>query len=165
MQCQICSDNEATIHLTEISDGVRKEMHICEYCAAEQGIIVKSQLPINELLSGLLASTPSEDELSQPEQTQLQCPICGFTLEHFRKEAVLGCPYDYEIFEKSLSSLIEKVQNRKKTHCGKVPSKVPLDTKKQIEMLNIKKQLAEAVKAENYELAAKLRDQIEGKKQ
>jgi len=61
MQCQICNDNEATIHLTEISGGDRKEMHICESCAAEQGIIVKSQIPINELLSGLLASTPSED--------------------------------------------------------------------------------------------------------
>ena len=161
MQCQNCKTNTATIHLTEISGGDRKEMHICESCAAEQGIIVKSQIPINELLSGLLASTPSEDELSGSAETKLQCPRCGLTLEDFRKEAVLGCPYDYEIFEKPLSSLIENVQNGKTVHCGKVPSRAPADAKKQIELLNLKKQLEEAVKAENYELAAKLRDQIE----
>jgi len=74
---------------------------------------------------------------------------------------VLGCPYDYEIFEKPLSNLIENIQNGKTVHCGKVPSRAPADAKKQIELLNLKKQLEEAVKAENYELAAKLRDQIE----
>ena len=62
MQCQICNKSEATIHLTEIADGVRTEMHICEHCAAEQGIAVKSQMPINELLSSLLASQPSDED-------------------------------------------------------------------------------------------------------
>ena len=52
MQCQICHKNGATIHLTEITGGQRTEMHICEQCAAEQGIAVKSHIPINELLSG-----------------------------------------------------------------------------------------------------------------
>jgi hypothetical protein len=33
MQCQICNKNDATIHLTEIADGVRAEMHICEHCS------------------------------------------------------------------------------------------------------------------------------------
>ena len=63
MQCQICQKNEATIHLTEIVEGLRSEMHICERCAQEQGIAVKSQIPLNELLSGLLASAPSDDEM------------------------------------------------------------------------------------------------------
>ena len=65
MHCQICNKNEATIHLTEIVDGMRSEMHICEHCAAEQGIAVKSHIPINELLSSLLAVQPSDDELSE----------------------------------------------------------------------------------------------------
>ena len=100
MQCQICNKNDATIHLTEIADGVRTEMHICEQCAIEQDIAVKSHIPINELLSNLLAVQPSDDELFGPSEQKLACPNCGFTLEQFRKEGALGCPRDYEVLRK-----------------------------------------------------------------
>ncbi len=160
MQCQICNKNDATIHLTEITDGKRAELHICENCAAEQGIAVKSHIPVNELLSGLLAAQPSDDDLSAQAQQQVQCPHCGLTLAQFHKEGVLGCPYDYEVFEKSLLPLIEKAHNDKTTHCGKLPSKTPKDTKKQVKLLNLRQQLDAAVQSEDYELAAKLRDKI-----
>ncbi len=162
MQCQICSKNDATIHLTEIADGVRAEMHICEHCAHEQGIAVKSQIPLNELLSSLLAVQPSDEELFGPAEkgASISCPHCGFTLEKFRKEAVLGCPYDYEIFEKPLRRLIEKAHNGKTAHCGKVPSKTSAGTKKQIKLITLKQQLEAAVQSEDYETAAKLRDKI-----
>ncbi len=160
MQCQICNENDATIHLTEITDGRRTEMHICEHCAAEQGLAVKSQIPINELLSSLLAVQPTDDELSGPSQQQRSCPHCNITLEQFRKEGVLGCPYDYEVFEKSLLPLIERAHDGRTTHCGKLPSKTPKDTKKQVELLNLRQQLEAAVQSEDYELAAKLRDKI-----
>jgi protein arginine kinase activator len=160
MQCQICSKNEATIHLTEITDGMRSEMHICEHCAAEQGIAVKSQIPINELLSHLLAAQPAEEELLGPSEKGVSCPKCGFTLEQFRKEAVLGCPYDYAVFEKSLAPLIKKAHDGNTTHSGKVPSKTPEPTKKQITLLKLRQQLEAAVRSEDYEQAAKLRDKI-----
>jgi protein arginine kinase activator len=160
MQCQICRKKEATIHLTEITDGVRSEMHICENCAEEQGIAIKSQIPLNELLGSLLASAPSDDEISGTSEEKLSCPQCGFTLEQFRREAVLGCPYDYEVFEKSFLPLIEKAHNGKTSHCGKVPSKTPRSTKKQIELIRLRQQLDSAVQKEDYEQAAKLRDKI-----
>jgi protein arginine kinase activator len=160
MQCQICNKNEATIHLTEIADGVRTEMHLCELCAHEQGIAIKTNIPINELLSNLLAVQPADDQLSGHSDKSLSCPHCGFTLDQFRKEALLGCPYDYEVFEKSLLPLIEKAHNGKTTHCGKFPSRMPQDAKKQIELLNLRQQLETAVQSEDYETAAKLRDEI-----
>ena len=160
MQCQICNNKDATIHLTEITDGIRSEMHICEQCAAEQGIAVKSHIPINELLSSLLAVQPSDDELADPAEQQATCPTCGFTLEQFRKEGVLGCPNDYEVFAKSLQPLIEKAHCGQIAHCGKIPSTTSPDTKKQIELLNLRRQLDAAVQNEDYELAAQLRDKI-----
>jgi len=160
MQCQFCKTNDATIHLTEITDGVRTEMHMCEQCAAEQGITVKSQMSINELLSNLLASQPEDDQMLGPAQKSLACPNCGFTLEQFRKEAVLGCPYDYEIFEKSLMPLIQKAHDGHVLHTGKVPSKTSRDSKKQTRLLKMRQQLDAAVKKEDYELAAQLRDKI-----
>jgi len=161
MQCQICKKNSATIHLTEIADGVRTEMHLCEQCAQEEGIAVKSQIPLNELLSSLLASQPDDDDIFGDSTQKISCPHCGFTLEQFRKDAALGCPYDYEVFEKSLLPLIEKAHNGKTYHCGKVPSRIPGDTKKQIEVATLRQQLEAAVKSENYELAAQLRDKID----
>jgi len=160
MQCQICNKNDATIHLTEIADGVRTEMHICERCAAEQDIAVKSHIPINELLSSLLAVQPSDDELSGPSEQKLACPNCGFTLDQFRKEGVLGCPHDYMVFERSLQPLIEKAHDGKTAHCGKTPSRAPQDTQKQMELLHLRQRLEAAVQSEDYELAAELRDKI-----
>ncbi len=159
MYCQSCQKKEATIHLTEITDGMRVETHLCEYCAQEKGIAVKSQIPINELLSNLLASGPSEEMFGETDR-DLKCPHCGFTLERFSKEAVLGCPYDYELFEKSLLPLIEKAQDGKTSHCGKVPSRTSEQSKKHIELMTLRKQLQTAVQNEDYEAAAQLRDKI-----
>ena len=164
MQCQCCKDHTATIHLTEISNGQRLETHLCESCAQKQGLAVKNQIPLNELLGTLLAVQPDlKKQLGETEGSAVDtpCPSCGMTLRRFQKEVVLGCPYDYEFFEKSLDPIIEKSQGGNTTHCGKVPSKLPGDSKKQIDIINLKNELKNAVKNEDYEAAAKLRDRIE----
>ena len=163
MQCQCCKNHTATIHLTEISNGQRLETHLCESCAQKQGLAVKNQIPLNELLSTLLAVQPDlKKQLGETEGSAVDtpCPSCGMTLRRFQKEVVLGCPYDYEFFEKSLDPIIEKSQGGNTTHCGKVPSKLPSDSKKQIDIVKLEKQLESAVKNEDYETAAKLRDRI-----
>ena len=80
MQCQICGKNDATIHLTEISDGVRTEIHVCETCAVEQDIAVKSHIPINELLNSLLASQPTDDELAGSAEQEVAVSYTHLTL-------------------------------------------------------------------------------------
>jgi protein arginine kinase activator len=160
MYCQICKKKEATIHLTEINDGVRSEMHLCEYCAQQEGVALKGQLSINELLTNLLATQPSDEEIFGPSERTGACSNCGFTLDQFAKEPLLGCPYDYETFEKALLPLIEKAHDGKTAHCGKVPAKTSPDLKLQMELMTLRQKLDEAVRNENYELAAQLRDKI-----
>lgn len=160
MQCQICNKRTATIHLTEITEGVRTEMHICEHCAADQGIAAQSQMSINELLSNLLAVQPSDEEMFGPADPESVCPNCGFSLARLRKDGTLGCPHDYEIFEQSLLPLIERAHDGSTRHCGKVPSKMPGDTKKLVELSELRRRLDAAVRSEDYELAAQLRDKI-----
>jgi protein arginine kinase activator len=161
MQCQLCNKRTATIHLTEITDGVRSEMHICEQCAAEQGIASQSQMSINELLGQLLAAQPSDDEIfGQAGEQEAACPSCGFTLARFRKEGMLGCPHDYEVFEAALLPLIERAHNGGTRHCGKVPSRTPSASRKLLQLSHLRQQLEEAVRQEDYERAAGLRDQI-----
>jgi len=163
MQCQVCKKNDATIHLTEINDGIRSELHVCEKCALDQGIAVKSQMPVNELLGNLLSSQPSDEELFGPS-TDLECPCCGFTMNHLRKEAQLGCPTDYEVFAEALAPIIKKAHAGNQTHCGKIPSRAPKNAKIEIAISSLQQQLDVAVREENYELAAKLRDKINQKK-
>jgi protein arginine kinase activator len=160
MQCEICQSREATIHLTEINEGVRTEMHLCEQCAQEQGIGVKSYIPLNELLSNLLAVGPKEDGSSKTGAGEIVCPHCGWTLEKFRQNAVMGCPHDYLVFEKELQPLIKKAHDGASAHCGKIPSRTPQDSKRVIEIAQLQRQLDDALRSENYELAAKLRDKL-----
>lgn len=164
MQCQSCKTNTATIHLTEIHEGKRIEAHLCEECAQKEGVTIKNQIPLNELLSTLLSASPEVPDaqlLADKEALDTACPSCGMTMGRFRKEMLLGCPCDYEVFDKLLAPLVEKSQGGGTSHRGKVPSKLPGDSKKQIDAANLQRQLDEAVKSEDYETAAKLRDQIE----
>jgi protein arginine kinase activator len=139
-------------------------MHLCEQCAQEQGVGAKSYIPLNELLSNLLSVGQKEEETGEPDETSVVCPHCGYTLEKFRDKAVLGCPYDYEVFEKELLPLIKKAHDGATAHCGKIPSRMPKDEQKQMEIARLRKQLDEAVQKEDYELAAKLRDKLAGNK-
>ncbi len=160
MQCQVCTKKTATIHLTEITDGVRSELHLCEQCAIQQGIAAKSQVSVNELLSNLLSSQPTDEEILGGADPETMCPQCDFKLSQFRKEGVLGCPNDYVVFEKALLPLIENAHNGRTTHCGKVPARIPDDMKIKIEYANLKEQLQVAIQREEYEHAAHLRDKI-----
>ena len=163
MLCQSCNERTATIHLTEISDGLRVENHLCEVCAQKEGLAVKSQIPLNELLSTLLA-VQSEGKAgggAAEPSIDMECPSCGMTLKRFVEKSQLGCPQDYDVFDEQLKPIIEKAHNGNTRHCGKVPTGTPVDTKEQIELMNLRQQLEAAVKDEDYETAAKLRDTIE----
>jgi protein arginine kinase activator len=163
MQCQACQQNTATIHLTEINNGQRLETHLCEACAQKQGIAVKNQIPLNELLSTLLAvqaETKTGPLGLASADLDSACPLCGMTLKEFSENSLLGCPHDYHTFKKQLTPLIEKAHDGHIKHKGKTPKTLPNDTKNQVELINLQQQLDHAVKKEDYETAAKIRDKI-----
>lgn len=163
MLCQYCKQHTATIHLTEITDGHRSEAHLCEKCAQQQGIAIKNQIPLNELLSSLLSA---QSKAGEPQETgddiscENECPSCGMTMGKFQKTSLLGCPEDYYVFKDQLDPLIEKTQAGHLEHSGKTPSKAPEEPKKHMELVQLRKLLDEAVKKEDYETAAVLRDKI-----
>ena len=164
MQCQKCKQHSATIHLTEIHNGQRHEMHLCPACAEQEGFAVKNQVPLNELLSTLLAAQSDSDDqisLDMNSSDTLECDSCGMTFEQFKQEALLGCPNDYEAFKKPLKLILDKAQNSNIEHTGKVPSAVPADTQVRVKLTELQRKLQEAVRKEDYELAAELRDKIE----
>ena len=164
MLCQICKENTATIHLTEIEHGQRTETHLCQQCAQKQGLAVQAQMPLNELLSNLLAAAKSvpdsQDKAVGFSGLDEPCPTCGMTLRQFSETSLLGCPQDYQHFRNELLPLIERSHAGHSQHCGKMPSRTDQKQKNEVELANLRRQLEQAVKAEDYETAARLRDQI-----
>ena len=65
MLCENCHQNEASIHYTEIINGVKKEHHICMDCARRLNFAGMSdssdaEFPFVRLLTGLLAGNSAQ---------------------------------------------------------------------------------------------------------
>ena len=161
MQCEFCHKNAATLHVTEILDGEKRELHLCEECAREKKIGFPTDLSLSDILGGLIEAHSEKDV---PELVGLSCPQCGITYAEFRSGAGLGCPADYDIFAKGLMPFLEKVHGSSQ-HRGKVP-RAAGDAAGGRRIAQLQRQLLRAVEKEDYESAARLRDeihQLEGK--
>ena len=92
-----------------------------------------------------------------------KCPNCGMTYESFRKMGRLGCSQCYETFKGYLQPLLKKIHGSSQ-HFGKAPVKAPkiaVKEKKAVYSIEeLKAKMQKAIQAEEFEEAAKLRDQI-----
>jgi len=152
--CQRCKKQQATIHLTEILRNEKRERHLCEDCAREEGVAIKAQINLQDILSGMV-----EAHETAGREGNLKCPDCGITYAEFRNQGRLGCPHDYEVFADPLKEVLEKVHGAGE-HVGKLPCRAGTDTLAQRELLQLRRHLQEAVEAEQYEEAARIRDII-----
>jgi protein arginine kinase activator len=119
---------------------------------------VKGHTPINELLTNFVLA-----HSGLQKETGSACEACGITWAEFRQAGLFGCPNDYTVFEKDLTPLLQRAHEGATHHVGKVPSRrggsgVPM--RKQIDVAKLRRELGKAVESEDYERAAKLRDQI-----
>lgn len=97
--------------------------------------------------------------ISPIQHEELKCPLCGHTYSDFRKSGKLGCGKCYETFSSPLSITLKQI-HQNPTHLGKIPKQFDAKMKKKRELDSLKNKLSEAVKAEDYELAAKLHREI-----
>lgn len=158
MKCQNCS-NPATVHLTDIVNKQKREMHLCQECAEQKQLLNKQELNLPAILQTLIGQhvgRPS-DELAR-----LTCPQCGIKYMEFRAEGRLGCPHDYEVFRVGLEPLLQRI-HRAGRHVGKAPRRQPQTSTAVAELLELRQQLRAAVEGEAYEEAARLRDLIRQK--
>ena len=153
MKCGRCKKQPATYHLTAIENGSKKEAHLCEQCALQAGLGVKLNLnfSIDDILGGTTAS--------KSKASKVACPDCGITYSEIKSEARLGCARDYEVFEKEVVRLLEKIHGTS-THTGKTPRTADVHVRRENQLLRLKRDLETVVKTEDYEKAAEIRDRI-----
>lgn len=162
MLCESCQKNPASVHLTDVSNNLKKEVHLCDECALAQGVTVKSYMH-KPVAAGVESITPSEAlagavESGSSSETQI-CPSCGTSYREFRSSGKFGCPHDYAVFKTKLDDLLEKIHG-KNQHIGKVPARASDQIAKEEELHSLKHDLESAVRDEAYEKAADLRDRI-----
>ncbi|MFM7148759.1 MAG: UvrB/UvrC motif-containing protein [Gemmataceae bacterium] len=153
MKCQKCP-NAATLHITEIvAEEQVEELHLCEACAhkylAEPE--TKAKAKVSKPIAG--------EEAEEVTGLNRECEVCGIKFVDFRNTGRLGCPHDYEIFREELLQLLENIHGETR-HVGKVPRRLPQNKQAQAELMQLRKQLTQAVNREAYEEAAQLRDRI-----
>jgi protein arginine kinase activator len=177
MKCDRC-DKEATVHEVVVRGGKKVEKHLCEACAREEGIVVQSESPLSELL-GKYVQSKSDPEPAKPPPTPevrgAACPSCGLVYSDFRKSGLLGCPECYRAFESQLGPLLERTHEGATNHTGKIPRRALAASRlaghgedllgsaeeRTRRVTTLRRQLGEAIESEQYERAAKLRDEIQ----
>jgi len=157
MKCEICGLKDAVIHIRQIQKDLVHELHICEECAQEKGLIREedSELPIANLLSGLLEGK----DVTGAADVKDVCPKCGLKFSEFRKQGKLGCPECFQAFEKDVRAIVSQMAARPR-HTGKLPRTLVVEHAAAAEGDGLREELREAVEQEDYELAAQLRDRL-----
>jgi protein arginine kinase activator len=157
-KCQSCS-SQATFHFTDIVNGHKNEVHLCQSCAEQKQLIKKQELNFPAILQNLIGQHIGQltDELAR-----LTCPACGIKYMEFRAEGRLGCPHDYEVFRIGLEPLLQRL-HRSVRHKGKAPRHGRSIAAAPAELIELRSRLRQAVESEEYEEAARLRDVIRKK--
>ena len=177
MLCDICHKNEATIHVQEIVNGKKNTLNICAFCAAEHNIAGDDVNGFNlaEILynisSQMLKAQSDSESAGIPVESFSEAPSllcqCGWDTTKFRETGRLGCAKCYNVFAPLLVNALQSM-HKGTTHLGKHPAdakSVNANERAALKILNLQKELDECVKRENYERAAKLRDEINAIKQ
>ncbi|MCK6483842.1 MAG: UvrB/UvrC motif-containing protein [Phycisphaerae bacterium] len=161
LHCQRCKKAQATVHLTDIDGAEKRERHLCDECAAEEGIKIQvhQHVPLNELLTTFVLQHANVQQLAQ-----MSCPKCGMTFAEFRNSGLLGCPHDYDAFEKALLRLLERAHDGGTRHTGKSPRRGRSDDgmTRAREVARLRRELEHAVETEDFERAARVRDSLKG---
>ena len=159
MKCQYC-EKPATFHITELTQpGGAQEMHLCEEHARVH-LQKESESPTTSIAGALakqLQFGQTKQELAELDQKE--CPVCGISFFEFRNSGRLGCPYDYTYFEDDLQPLLTNIHDSNE-HRGKQPRRAATSADSQAKMIQLRREMEEAVEREDYERASEIRDEL-----
>ncbi len=162
MKCQHC-EKPATFHITELTEPTGPVMvHLCEEHARVYLSQESAESPTNAL-AGMLAKQLKLEQTAEQlaKLDKKTCPVCGINFAEFRQAGRLGCAYDYVYFQSDLEPLLLNIHGAK-IHKGKRPTRRLGSPDRQHELIQLRREMQEAIAKEQYEKAGELRDKIQG---
>ena len=163
MLCDRCHGREAVVHVTQIINGHRTELHLCEECARKERVVHRSfstfgphmfRSPLESFFEGRMPSffgrSPIEIE-AMPEERE----------EPMFSEGLRRSPESYEAFREKIRPAFSHGEK------PAVPKKeVTIETENTAkpavdpELEKLQKAMKSAIAREDYEQAAHIRDEM-----
>ncbi len=151
INCQKCQIKPAALKITQVFKAQQSVLYLCKECARILGIEV-FEPEIYLEFSKFIQEQKETDEL-----TNISCSKCGMKLEKFQADGLLGCAECYHSFRDFLKPLLRRYHGTT-SHRIITSRKSGKTNNTTINKLEI--ELKQALKREDFELAAKLRDKI-----
>lgn len=151
-KCEECWINQANVHLTQIVHGQTTVLHLCEECARKKGININ-------VATGDILPENLQPHSVEPPKKEIICDNCRMKFSQFQQKGRLGCPKCYDFFRSEIDNMLKQVhgsclhKGKRYIHKGRLG-------KETAGMGQLRIQLDEAVKNEEFELAAAIRDTI-----
>ena len=155
MMCEQCGKNPATTHVHTVINGVSAQKNLCTYCAVASGYAGFQSGGLMNMLSSVFGDSLA----AHPTSNEKRCNCCGATFSDIAESGKAGCADCYREFGPQLMSSLQRMHGKTK-HVGKVPQSASGEVRAAAYLQNLKDELAQAVASEEFEKAAKLRDQI-----
>lgn len=162
MLCENCKKNKATTYFKKTVNGETTETFLCEDCAKKLGVG-----------SGMMFKNSIFDDFGGfdflfPEfikqnrlEAEKKCE-CGKSFREIAKSGLVGCEKCYETFRKELAPTLRKMHGVI-SHKARKDTAEKADPKAEIKAL--KDRMSKAIKEENFEEAARLRDEIKAREE
>ena len=175
MKCRACP-KAAVLHITEVLPDDRfEELHFCEDCGRrylakptdgggpKTAVADEADDFAEAIDAAALVATEAAGLIEADGPDARPCEVCGLKFVEFRNSGRLGCPHDYDHFREELLPLLESIHGDT-VYAGKTPKAparaTPKPPRDAGELTALRKKLTRAVKDEDYEAAARLRDRI-----
>lgn len=145
---------EKTVHLTQIVSGKLKKIDLCTDCPHAQNLTDPASFNLADQMLGMGAGQNVADH----SESDI-CPNCHFTVQDFKKTGRLGCSRCYTAFYYGIANVL-KDMHKGTQHTGKIPSRMRRQQELQRVIEEIEVRMEKAVSSEDYETAARLRDEL-----
>ena len=159
MKCERCNEKEATVFFEQTYNGKTKSIHVCADCAAaikKEGFFKSTPLGFStDLFGDLFGFAAPVHAVS----TAKKCEGCGATFATIRQQGKVCCPRCYTTFAEELAPTIRSLHG-KVTHTGRMPGAHQHTREKTTRLATLREELRDAIAAERFEDAARLRDEI-----
>jgi protein arginine kinase activator len=175
MKCELCHKAEAETAIRKEVAGETHELYVCHACAKREALppepaaapaAAPAQKPAEQQgpeglaalpLMGMILDAAFEIVGRAMNLAEPACPACGIQRHEYRKQSRLGCPACYEAFSRELDAAIFDL-HRASRHAGKAPQRAKALWRRR----QLQEKLDAAVKAQRYEEAIALRDELRG---
>lgn len=159
MLCDKCKQNPATVFVTKMVNDQKTEYRLCIDCAKREQFFpagMEAHISVDSLLKGFFGHP---EQVPAAQMPNVICEVCGMTMDKLAEKGRFGCDQCYKVFGDAALRIIKQIHGRKR-HIGKLPKRASGTLSMKRRLFDLRSKLEEHVLKEEYEDAAKIRDEI-----